>query len=86
MTQLGITDASWHVLRHSCASRLLRHGVDIVSVSKILGHSTIMTTMRYLHHAKTALHSAVNTVSISQFGTTTTATTKPEVPVNVGER
>lgn len=86
LTQLGITDASWHVLRHSCASRLLRHGVDIVSVSKILGHSTIMTTMRYLHHAKTALHSAVNTVSISQFGTTTTATTKPEVPVTAGER
>jgi len=86
LTKAGIPHASWHVLRHSCASRLLRHGVDIVSVSKILGHSTIMTTMRYLHHAKTALHSAVNTVSISQFGTTTTATTKAPEQVETVER
>ena len=69
----------WHVLRHTRASRLLRQGVDIVSVSKILGHSTITTTMRYLHHAKTALHKAVNTVSVIRFGTTTGTTTKPEV-------
>jgi len=86
LTKAGIAGASWHVLRHSCASRLLRQGVDIVSVSKILGHSTITTTMRYLHHAKTALHEAVNVVSISQFGTTTGTTTKQEMTVEARDR
>ena len=79
LKQAGITGASWHVLRHSFASRLLQAGTDIVTVSKLLGHSTIQTTMRYLHHAKTALHEAVNTVSVTQFGTTTGSTTTPGV-------
>jgi integrase len=85
-TKAGIPGASWHVLRHSFASRLLQAGTDIVTVSKLLGHSTIQTTMRYLHHAKTALHEAVNTVSISQFGTTTPTTTKQEMKAEVGTR
>src|SRR5262245_22901813 len=78
LTTTGITAASWHVLRHTFASRLLQAGTDIVTVSKLLGHSTITTTMRYTHHAKTALHDAVNTVRVSQFGTTTRTTTKGE--------
>jgi site-specific recombinase XerD len=76
LIKAGIPHASWHVLRHSFASRLLQAGTDIVTVSKLLGHSTITTTMRYAHHAKGALADAVNTVSISQFGSTTTTTTK----------
>ena len=76
LTQLGITDASWHILRHSFASRLLQRGVDIISVSKLLGHSTIVTTQRYAHHLKSALADAVNVATISRFGTTTTTTTK----------
>lgn len=82
LTQAGITGASWHVLRHSFASRLLQAGTDIVTVSKLLGHSTITTTMRYAHHAKGALANAVNVVSISQFATTTTTTTKTIAGVN----
>ena len=79
LKQAGIGGASWHVLRHSFASRLLQAGADIVTVSKLLGHSTIQTTMRYIHHAKTALHEAVNTVSVIRFGTTTGTTTRPDV-------
>lgn len=86
LAQAGIADASWHVLRHSFASRLLQAGTDIVTVSKLLGHSTIQTTMRYLHHAKTALHDAVNTVSVIQLGTTTGTTTKADVGLNVAGR
>jgi integrase len=76
LTKAGIAGASWHVLRHTFASRLLQNGIDIVTLSKLLGHSTIQTTMRYLHLAKTAMREAVNVVSVMQFGTTTTATTK----------
>jgi len=40
---------STHVLRHTCATRLLDAGVDIYSVSRHLGHSNVSTTDRYLH-------------------------------------
>lgn len=60
----GIQGASWHTLRHTGASRLLRAGADIVTVSKILGHSTVTTTMRYVHLVKDQLHEAVNRVNL----------------------
>jgi len=68
LKRLGIKNASWHTLRHTGASRLLRAGVDIFTVSKILGHSTIQTTMRYLHLVKDQLHDAVNKVSLDSLG------------------
>jgi len=45
----GIEGVTWHKLRHTFASRLVNRGVDIVTVQQLLGHSTIVTTMRYTH-------------------------------------
>ncbi len=39
-----------HALRHSCASELRQEGVEIGLISKQLGHSSIVTTVRYLDH------------------------------------
>jgi integrase len=38
-----------HVLRHSFASHFMMNGGDILTLQKILGHSTINMTMRYAH-------------------------------------
>jgi integrase len=47
----GVEPARLHDLRHSCASWLVQDGVPLAMVQRIMGHSTITTTMRYAHFA-----------------------------------
>jgi site-specific recombinase XerD len=42
---------SLHQFRHTCASDLLEAGVHIAQVQRILGHSGVATTVRYVHIA-----------------------------------
>ena len=55
----GIEGVTWHVMRHTFASRLVAAGVDIVTVQQLLGHSTITVTMRYTHTNLTSKRNAV---------------------------
>ena len=45
----GIKNLRFHDLRHTFATRLVLAGVDLATVSKLLGHSSITMTMRYSH-------------------------------------
>ena len=50
IAQAGIKkDATPHTLRHSWATGMLEAGVDLLTISKILGHASFVTTMIYLH-------------------------------------
>jgi len=49
----------WHVLRHTFASHLAMRGVPLVTIQKLMGHSTIQMTMRYAHLAPEYLRDAV---------------------------
>lgn len=49
-----------HVLRHSFASHFVMNGGDILTLQKILGHSTVSMTMRYAHLSSDHLAFAVN--------------------------
>lgn len=47
----GDKDLVPHSLRHTCASRLVKGGIDIRRVQMWLGHQTLQMTMRYAHLA-----------------------------------
>ena len=51
--------ASCHTLRHCFATHLLEAGVDLNSISQLLGHAKLSTTSRYLRMARPG-HSAGN--------------------------
>lgn len=39
---------TWHQLRHTFATELVRNNFDVYNISRILGHSDINTTKIYL--------------------------------------
>ncbi len=47
-----------HTMRHSYATGLLEAGVDLMAISRLLGHSSFTTTMIYLHCRREHLDSA----------------------------
>ncbi len=55
-----------HILRHTCASRLVRGGVDLRRVQMWLGHQTLQMTMRYAHLATHDLDGCVKVLEHCQ--------------------
>ena len=56
----GIVGLRLHDLRHTAASKMIEAGVDLVTVSKILGHASIQMTMRYAHPTPENMRRAVD--------------------------
>lgn len=54
-----IEDFRFHDLRHTFATRMLRRTGNLKLVSRLLGHKSIETTMRYAHVLDTDLHDAM---------------------------
>jgi integrase len=47
---IGMPEITFHSLRHTHASQLIDQGVDIVTISKRLGHSKPDVTLRIYAH------------------------------------
>jgi integrase len=45
----GIENFRWHDLRHTFATRLLQAGIPAEQVQRLLGHRSIVMTLRYAH-------------------------------------
>jgi integrase len=59
----GIKGFRFHDLRHTFATRLVERGVDLATVSELLGHSTIVLTKRYSHPSPAHKREAVETLA-----------------------
>jgi integrase len=58
--QAGLRNIGWHTLRHTFASQLAAKGVPLNAVQALLGHSSVITTMRYAHLAPSTLRLAID--------------------------
>jgi integrase len=56
-----------HVLRHTFASHFIMGGGNILTLQRILGHSSVKVTMRYAHLAPEHLQDAVKYAPVSCF-------------------
>jgi site-specific recombinase XerD len=45
----GLRQITWHVLRQTFASHLVIRGATMSAVQELLGHASIVMTMRYAH-------------------------------------
>jgi site-specific recombinase XerD len=57
---LASKDYTVHTIRHSFATHLVDHGTDLHAVKELLGHSTLQTTMRYMHLTTTRRQGIIN--------------------------
>ncbi|VAW14524.1 hypothetical protein MNBD_BACTEROID05-1144, partial [hydrothermal vent metagenome] len=57
-----IDDFKFHDLRHTFASQLVRNGVDLYVVQKLLGHANPKMTQRYAHLSSDQLKDAIKLI------------------------
>lgn len=58
----GLPELHFHDLRHSTASAMLKAGVDLYTIGKVLGHKDSRSTQRYSHLSTEAITNAVRKI------------------------
>jgi site-specific recombinase XerD len=60
----GLGAFGWHTTRHTFASHLVMRGVPLKAVQELMGHATILMTMRYAHLAPDVARDAVKLLDL----------------------
>ena len=61
LRRANVRDVNFHVLRHSFATRCIERGFDVKSLSLILGHASVSTTMNtYVHPSMARMRSLMS--------------------------
>jgi site-specific recombinase XerD len=66
-----------HILRHSFASHCIQAGMDLPLVQRLLGHTSLLTTARYLHVTASRLGQVRSPLDLIDFAS---LTPKPPQP------
>ena len=59
----GIENFRFHDIRHTVATRLVNAGVPLPTVQKVMTHSDITTTMRYVHTPSEEMYKAMEVLN-----------------------
>ena len=86
----GVRDCKFHAIRHTFATRALEMGVDIKTLSEIMGHSNVSVTLNiYVHsmleHKKIAIEK-MNTMYVTHIGLFSSAVRNPVSQVYLPEK
>lgn len=68
LTQARVKPLTWHDFRRTFAGNLLDSGVDLVTVSKLMGHSSTNTTAKYDRRGEEVKQNAVKTLHVPYRG------------------
>jgi len=55
-------EVNMHILRHSFATHCIEHGMNIKTLQYLMGHSSVLTTMIYLHISQVPLEHAFSPI------------------------
>jgi site-specific recombinase XerD len=62
LIKIGLENKNYtiHTIRHSFATHLVDSGTDLHTVKELLGHSSLQTTMKYMHLSSKRIDQIVN--------------------------
>lgn len=68
LSESGIKKANFHALRHTFATRCIEAGFDVKTLSEILGHTDVKTTLnRYVHSSYELKRSNMEKLKLTSF-------------------
>lgn len=71
LDELGIKYKNFHCLRHTFATKCIRAGVDVKTLSELLGHSSVQITLdRYVHSDLETKRIQIEKLSVELFSNT----------------
>ena len=61
---VGLSDMTLHTMRHTCITRMIEAGVNLIVVAAQVGHTDVKMTQRYSHISNEAKRAAAEKVTI----------------------